>query len=276
MIRSIDHIVILVRDLEVAIADYTELGFTVVPGGAHPGGATHNALVAFADGAYLELIAFTEPAQQHRWWQLGQRGGAGLVDYAVLPASIAQDVADARGRGLALEGPSPGGRVRPDGQQVAWQTARAATSDVPFLCGDRTPRALRVPDGAAQQHANGALGVAGITVAVENLDASVARYQALLGEPFVAAPAVAPGLGVHTAAAYLGGARITLAAPSDAHGPAGAAVREHLAQRGEGPYAVALTVGPAARTGALDPRQAHGARLELVRASASTLRARVA
>lgn len=53
MIRSIDHIVILVGDLAAAVADYTERGFTVIPGGAHPSGATHNALVAFADGAYL-------------------------------------------------------------------------------------------------------------------------------------------------------------------------------------------------------------------------------
>ena len=91
----------------------------------------------------------------------------------MLPANITQDMTDARGRGLELAGPNPGGRVRPDGQQVEWQTARAATSDVPFLCGDRTPCALRVPDGAAQQHANGALGVAGMTVAVENLDTIV-------------------------------------------------------------------------------------------------------
>ena len=56
MIRQIDHIVILVNELEQAIADYTGLGFTVVRGGDHPGGATHNALVVFADGAYFELI----------------------------------------------------------------------------------------------------------------------------------------------------------------------------------------------------------------------------
>ena len=39
-IRSIDHIVILVSDLDQAVADYTELGFTVVRGGEHHGGAT--------------------------------------------------------------------------------------------------------------------------------------------------------------------------------------------------------------------------------------------
>ena len=52
-LQAIDHLVIMVRDLGAAIRDYSELGFTVVPGGSHPTG-THNALIAFADGSYLE------------------------------------------------------------------------------------------------------------------------------------------------------------------------------------------------------------------------------
>ncbi|MCW5883173.1 MAG: VOC family protein, partial [Anaerolineae bacterium] len=58
MLKGIDHIVILVHDLAQAQADYAALGFTVVPGGEHTGGATHNARVAFADGSYVELLAF--------------------------------------------------------------------------------------------------------------------------------------------------------------------------------------------------------------------------
>jgi catechol 2,3-dioxygenase-like lactoylglutathione lyase family enzyme len=262
-IRSIDHIVILVNDLEQAIADYTALGFSVVRGGEHPGGATHNALVAFADGAYLELIAFLKPAERQRWWQLGQRSGEGLVDYALLPSSTAEVVAAARARGLAIEGPTDGGRVRPDGERLEWQTARA-TPDLPFLCGDITPRSLRVPEGEARQHANGALGVAGITIVVSDLDSSVARYQALLGDSAsVTAPAPIAGLGVRAAAVRLGQTQITLAAPAGDGGLAGLALREHLAVRGEGPYAVAFAAGNVERI-ELDLARAHGARLELV------------
>ena len=78
MIHGIDHIVILVSELESAIADYTALGFSVVRGGDHPG-VTHNALVAFADGTYLELIAFKQPDEGHHWWQRGQHRGEGLT-----------------------------------------------------------------------------------------------------------------------------------------------------------------------------------------------------
>jgi catechol 2,3-dioxygenase-like lactoylglutathione lyase family enzyme len=265
MIRSIDHIVILVNDLEQAIADYTTLDFRVVRGGDHPGGATHNALIAFADGAYLELIAFKQPAERQRWWQLGQQAGEGFVDYALLPSNTMQDVADARARGLALEGPNAGGRVRPDGERLEWQTARAPTSDLPFLCGDITPRSLRVPEGQARQHANGALGVAAITIAVADLAASLGRYQALLGQAAdITQPAIIAGLGIRTAAVRLGAAQITLATPESDNGPAGLALREHLALRGEGPYAVAFAVAPGADTHMLDQARTHGARLELV------------
>jgi hypothetical protein len=34
VLTRLDHLVILVRDLEVASADYERLGFTVTPGGA--------------------------------------------------------------------------------------------------------------------------------------------------------------------------------------------------------------------------------------------------
>ena len=262
-VRGIDHIVILVGDLEQAIADYRALGFTVVRGGEHPGGATHNALVAFADGAYLELIAFMQPSEHHHWWQRGQRG-EGLIDYALLPSSTAEVVAEARSRGLELDGPIDGGRVRPDGERLAWQTARATTSDLPFLCGDITPRSLRVPQGAARQHANGAIGVAGLTVVVADLTASVARYQALLGNAAeIGQPAAIAGLGIRAAAVQLGAARITLAAPASGSGAAGLALREHLSMRGEGPYAVALAAAPGMEARALDQSQAHGARIEL-------------
>jgi hypothetical protein len=71
MLRSIDHLVIVVRDLQQAAKDYQELGFTVVPGGKHPVGS-HNVLISFADGSYLELIAFYRDAFDHRWWRMAR------------------------------------------------------------------------------------------------------------------------------------------------------------------------------------------------------------
>ncbi len=181
MIKGIDHIVILVKDLVQASADYATLGFTVVPGGEHTGGATHNALVTFADGSYLELIAFKREAPEHRWWHHTVDKGEGLIDFALLPTDIENDLLAARQRGLEFEGPFPGGRERPDGQQIKWQTGAPLTPDLPFLCADVTPRELRVPAGDAWLHPNGVSGIAKLAVEVHDLPASVDRYSALLG-----------------------------------------------------------------------------------------------
>lgn len=258
MIHAIDHVVILVNDLASTVADYTALGFTVTPGGEHIGGATHNALVVFADDTYLELIAFKRPAPEHHWYRHSALG-EGLIDFALLPTTIEADLAAARERGLAIEGPFPGGRLRPDGQQVAWQTGRAPTPDMPFLCGDVTPRALRVPEGTARTHANGVTGIVSLTVAVADLGASVSRYRALLGI------AEREGTPAHTlssarAAAFaLGNTTLTLATPAD---DSHTSLSARLALRGEGPFALALRGMNQGAT--FDLRLAHGARMELV------------
>jgi len=246
LIRAIDHIVILVDDLAAASADYAALGFTVTPGGEHTGGATHNVLVVFADDTYLELIAFKRPAPEHQWFRHAAIG-EGLIDFALLPGAIEDDIASARERGLAIEGPTPGGRLRPDGQRVAWRTGRALTPDLPFLCSDVTPRALRVPEGAARQHANSVTGIAGLTVAVADLDASAARYRALLGTY------------EHGLTFRLSTAMIVLAG-SDS----GDMARERLARRGEGPLALTLRINIAGSAGTLDPTRAHHVPIELI------------
>ena len=182
----LDHVVIAVRDLERATASYEAKGFTVTPGGRHPGRNTSNALVIFEDGAYLELITYSAPSPEERWWRELDAHGDGLVDFALLPQDLSKVVAQAKERGLAdITGPLPGGRMRPDGMRVEWQTARQAEHDLPFLCADITPRALRVPEGEVRRHANGAIGIEEVTVAVIDVEASVERYRKLLGDDAV-------------------------------------------------------------------------------------------
>lgn len=254
MIQSIDHIVILVDDLATAQADYERLGFSVVPGGEHTDGSTHNALVSFADGSYLELLAFKQAAPQHRWWR-HTAAGQGLIDFALLPGAIAEDVAAARAAGLPLSGPHPGGRARPDGVRIEWQTAFAERPELPFLCGDVTPRDLRVPGAAAWGHANQAAGIATVTVAVNNLEASAAAYTALLGRQ--------PSVELGRRTFHLGDAAIILRALA-ADEPDGSDLEQHLASRGEGIYALGLR-GPAGRAPLVFDRDlAHGVRMALL------------
>jgi catechol 2,3-dioxygenase-like lactoylglutathione lyase family enzyme len=181
----LDHVVISVRDLAAASAEWAAAGFTVTPGGVHTGSPTHNALIGFADGSYLELIArrpgATEPASGLSARLLRLEPDEGLVDFALHTSDLAATVAAARAAGLTLSDPTPAGRARPDGTRLAWETSRPTDPDLPFLITDTTPREWRVPGGAAAQHANGVTGIHGLGVQVHDLDASVARYRALLG-----------------------------------------------------------------------------------------------
>ena len=142
--------------------------------------------------------------------------------------------------------------------RIAWRSARPPEPDIPFLCIDVTARNLRVPEGAARRHANGVTGVAGVTVAVQDLATSVARYRALLGQEPIALGGV-PGLGFGIVQFRIGRQTLSLAEP---RGPAAASLGEHLVRRGQGAYAVSFYGPDDAR---LDEGLAHGARLEIVR-----------
>ncbi|NJN15565.1 MAG: VOC family protein [Oscillochloris sp.] len=250
MIEALDHIVILVDDLAAATADYAQLGFKVVPGGTHTDGATHNALVSFADGSYLELLAFLRPAENHGWWR-HTAAGEGLIDFALLPGAIGEDVSNARERGLAIKGPFDGGRARPDGVELKWQTARAERQELPFLCGDVTPRELRVPGEDTWTHPNGVRGIAGVTVAVHDLEASARAYAALLGR----LPVVEPG----RRRFELRATQIILRTPAS-NEPDDSALEAHLQTRGEGIYGLQFQVIPKRSGALLDLRQSHGVR----------------
>ncbi len=195
-----------------------------------------------------------------RWWRVLDEAGSGLVDYALLPADdLDKDTARIRNAGIAIEGPIDGERLQPDGTRIAWRSSRPPEPDIPFLCEDVTPRALRVPEGAARRHANGVTGIAGVTVAVRDLAASVARYRAVTGlEPL--ATGAAPGLGFALAQFRLGRQMLSLAQP---RGEACEGLTRQLGRRGQGAFALSF-FGPADRC--LDRALAHGARLEIVRA----------
>lgn len=229
----IDHAVIVTDDLDQAIADWRARGFTVEPGGTHPRGSV-NALISFADGAYIEIIAFPVPQPDFFWWRVLQSDGPGPIDLALLPEDLDAVLAEADAAGLGYGPPQDGGRKRPDGETLIWRTARPEATDLPFFCADVTARALRVP--APPPHANGATGISAISIAVGDLSASTRRWQALTGaEPTVIG--ILPGLYAKAAFLDLGSTRISLLSPEQA---GRGAVAEHLRRRGEGPFALSF------------------------------------
>ena len=257
---GIDHVVVVVRDLEEAMRDYTTLGFTVTPGGTHADGKTHNALITFADGSYIEVLAFLDRERSlgHPWRRRLDEG-EGIEDFALGSDDLEADVARMRSEdvraGLAVGQVANGGRRRLDGQELRWRTMRFLQPEgdaaLPFIIQDVTARGVRVPGGSAAQHRLAVAGIAGVTVVVRDLNLYSERYAALPGAGEVERDG-------QRARIPVGSQWIELVTP-DA-GIEG--VAERLERHGEGPFALTLR-GSGATDGAheerLDVARAHGA-----------------
>jgi hypothetical protein len=149
----------------------------VTPGGQHADGVTHNALITFADGTYLEIVSFRDPARAltHRWWKIAADGG-GFADFALLSDDLNGDAAALAE--LVKTPPKDGGRIRPDGVELKWRTA-VLKAPLPFVIEDLTARELRVPGGAAAEHANGATGIASVVIGAVDIGEAEWRYAVL-------------------------------------------------------------------------------------------------
>jgi catechol 2,3-dioxygenase-like lactoylglutathione lyase family enzyme len=240
VLTRLDHLVILVRDLELASADYERLGFAVTPGGEHADGLTRNALVPFQDGTYLELVSFLDPEDPTdnvwRWRRFYPREG--LIDYCAASDDLEADVKRLVSLGFGVEGPEDGGRRLPDGTNIRWRSARIRQEGriFPFLIEDLTPRELRVPGGPETRHPNGAIGVSSLEISAPDVDSAANALAALADK----APPVR--LGSCTL-------RTVEARDEDA--------------QGSGPSAVGLVVGEAGGVRELDSGVTHGAGLRL-------------
>jgi catechol 2,3-dioxygenase-like lactoylglutathione lyase family enzyme len=263
MPTGIDHVIILVDDLERGIEQYRKLGFTVTPGGKHPR-YTHNALVTFADGSYLELIAFYEHPTSadsgpgHRWYKHVGKGG-GIIDYALAAPNLDAVVADADARGFTHGAATPGARKRTDDVEIAWKSSMAKgdpnVGGLPFLIEDVTDRGLRVPSESAT-HDNTVRGIESLVVAVEDLDAAIKRYCTMLDRESPSGDGL-PNLDNADGVYFLVGQhRIDLATPTGA-GP----LADHLKANGDGPYELSLL---ARETVDITPSAAGNARLRFV------------
>lgn len=252
MLTGIDHLIVVVPDLTNAIENYTQLGFTVVPGGEHPIG-THNALIGFQDGAYLELLAFREPRPELPWYPL-MLARAGLVDYALATDNLASDIEAFRAAGVPMSEPSGLWRTRPDGYRLEWVSSGPPERPgiLPFIIEDKTPRSERVPKQTT--HANGVTGVKSITLGAPS-DEAFAPLAGIFGAQ--GSPIMREDLGAAGWGFTLGTHRLNFLAPFE---PAGA-LHEWISAGRSGIYSAKLLSN--GQPGDLDMALGFNARITL-------------
>jgi catechol 2,3-dioxygenase-like lactoylglutathione lyase family enzyme len=164
-----DHIVLLVKDLAVAVKDYEALGFTVLERADTAHGSTSFRFVSFEDGSYILLTQFRDEAamEKHRLGPLMKTGGEGLADYSFTVADAHGLKAKLAAAGRPVGGPVEVSNVLADGRTWGLDLLMAGTgcggdAALPFVVQDRMGRANRIP--GPSKHANGARGILGLRV----------------------------------------------------------------------------------------------------------------
>ncbi len=196
---TLDHIVIFVRDLEQAVEDYTVLGFHVEPGGQHA--RTENALIIFADGSYLELLALQKNWKRPLIRLAAKLGlvarsadkssdmygrllrwicsGTGIIDWCAGTEDMAATMALWEKELNDTLGYQAFDRTRPDGKVAKWYLGGARSFDLPFLIEDITPREIRVPPVGRDAHPNGAMSIVELSLPVDDPEAMTELYETL-------------------------------------------------------------------------------------------------
>jgi len=184
-LTGIDHTLVGVRELEAAHRQWSRLGFTLSPRGRHFGWGTANYCVMFKD-SYIELLGIVDPEQPNNdldafltkrqgvmglaWGSRDCAATAASLNAAGLECSPAKDLA------RQLELPEETVLLR---FKLGYLPARVTPGIASFVCEHVTPDRLRHP--AWLVHPNGAVGLKGITIAVEDPPAATADYDKLFG-----------------------------------------------------------------------------------------------
>ncbi|HVJ50925.1 MAG TPA: VOC family protein [Aliidongia sp.] len=184
-ISGIDHVLVGVRDLDQASLAWERLGFTLTPRGRHIGWGTANACIMF-ERDFVELIGIADAREFTNNLESFLERRQGLMGVAWASADSVASAASLKAAGLEPSEPRELGRQMelPQESVVARfklvHLPEAATPAIPsFVCQHLTPGIIRQP--AWLKHANGAVGLKGITIVAEDPPALNHAYDRLFG-----------------------------------------------------------------------------------------------
>jgi len=248
LLTRFDHAVVAVRDLDAALSLWRgRLGFDPQPGGRHSGRGTQNGIVRFGLD-YIELISIYDadevqtrgdPNALALAEQLARSEG-GLLGFALASDDLAADATRLRQAGVAVIGPAPMERLRPDGRTLRWRLAvpegGSWGTPLPFFIQWDVADAERLAWEPPGRHANGAQAVVALSLVVADLEPWLSVYANQVGLALVDRGPVAD-LAAVRAIFRVGRTAIELLAPS---GPG--VIADALAANGERPWQVTLGV----------------------------------
>lgn len=237
---KVDHAGVCGYALAALQQAFASAGLRAEYGGAHATGGTHNALLGFDDGSYIELIApqhaseLKGPAAEEWWWLKPDRARACF--WAVDVPDIRASVKRVREAGIEISDPLPGSRKKPDGTLLAWETSHVEESKggdiLPFFIQDKTARSARIQPSASVKGSE-LTGIDVVMLAVKDLDASIALFRRAYGVP---APAVTNNSELAARMAYFAESPVLLVTPLEKS----SWLTAQLEKFGQGPVALLI------------------------------------
>jgi len=193
-ILGADHVVVTVRDLDAAAAQWKKLGFTLSPRGTHsPQMGSGNYTMMFGED-YLELLGVLHETEQNKATRDFLAKREGIERTAFTTDDAAAGAAELKARGLEPLGPVHFGRPvdLPGGGQgeAKFNVFRWPLSESPgnmriFACQHLTRNTVWIPE--LQKHANGASRIVAIEIVSADPKVAAAHMSRLIDEPVDAA-----------------------------------------------------------------------------------------
>jgi catechol 2,3-dioxygenase-like lactoylglutathione lyase family enzyme len=188
-IEGIDHLLVGVRNLEAAAAQWRRLGFQLTPRGRHIGWGTANYCIMF-EHDYLELLGIVDASQFTNNLDHFLKTREGLMGVALATQDTAACATQLLAAGIVVDAPKdlkrvlelPEGDVLPEFGLV--MLPREATPGLSaFICRHLTPDLVRRP--AWLHHANRAKSIVSVTVVVDDPAAAAFDWLPIFGEDAV-------------------------------------------------------------------------------------------
>ena len=212
-LTGLDHVIVGVRDLEAARAQYARLGFNSTPRGRHVGWGTANYCIMFPDD-YVELLGIVDPAGFTNDLDRFLEEREGLLSLALASTDLDATRAAWLAAGLQPAEPRALGRLlEADGATINLRfrnllLPRAATAGISvFALEHLTPEPMRRPAWLA--HPNGALALRSCTLCASDIAPAAEALRRLFGTAAVTETD-------NVIAAHTGRGVIMLAPPEDA------------------------------------------------------------
>jgi hypothetical protein len=200
-----DHLVHFVNSPLKAIEEYNKLGLYAVEGGKHENLGTYNSLSYF-DLSYIELIGVFDQQLvessadiKYSLRETFQNDNfvEGLSRIALRSTDLEAEAERFRSLGLAVYGPSPLSRRRPDGSLVSWKLLHVGKIgeklELPFFIEwdekDDERKQDLINRSVITEHPKGNISLSSVAFAVQDFKGAIEKWSNYLNlkaeEPFV-------------------------------------------------------------------------------------------